>query len=128
MRDVRAILGGVPGFETASVRAVLSDGPTNASYRVERDGMDLVLRVDKPAAAELGLDRSAEHRVLQALAVAGLILSRARRSSTGTSAAGLSLRKSGARCHGSTSISSAARFFSRSTRRIFRENGQSGWW
>jgi thiamine kinase len=72
MRDVRAILGGVPGFETASVRAVLSDGPTNASYRVERDGMDLVLRVDKPAAAELGLDRSAEHRVLQALAVAGL--------------------------------------------------------
>ena len=60
MRDVRAILGGVPGFETASVRAVLSDGPTNASYRVERDGMDLVLRVDKPAAAELGLMAGAD--------------------------------------------------------------------
>jgi thiamine kinase len=72
MRDVRAILGGMPGFETAAVRAVLSDGPTNASYRVERNGMDLVLRVDKPAAAELGLDRSAERQVLQALAVAGL--------------------------------------------------------
>ena len=72
MRNVRAILGGMPGFETAAVRAVLSDGPTNASYRVERNGMDLVLRVDKPAAAELGLDRSAERQVLQALAVAGL--------------------------------------------------------
>ena len=43
MRDVRAILGGVPGFETASVRAGLSDGPTNASYRVERGGADFVL-------------------------------------------------------------------------------------
>ena len=65
MRDVRAILGGDPGFETASVLADLSDGPTNASYRVERGGADFVLRVDKPAATELGLDR-----------VAGLLLGR----------------------------------------------------
>ncbi|MEJ2383752.1 MAG: phosphotransferase, partial [Xanthomonadales bacterium] len=73
MTDARAVLAGIPGFEAAVVRAVLSDGPTNASYRVERGGAEFVLRVDKPAATELGLDRVAEQRVLEALTAAGWI-------------------------------------------------------
>jgi thiamine kinase len=70
--DARAILAGISGFEAAVIRAVLSDGPTNASYRVERAGEQFVLRVDKPAAEELGLDREAERHVLETLANAGL--------------------------------------------------------
>ena len=72
MTDARAILAGIPGFGGAVIRAVLSDGPTNASYRVERTGEQFVLRIDKPAAEELGLDREAERHVLETLADAGL--------------------------------------------------------
>lgn len=72
MTDARAVLAGIPGFEAATVLGALSNGPTNASYRVERAGAHFVLRIDKPAAAELGLDRAAEHAALEALAAAGL--------------------------------------------------------
>jgi len=72
MTDVGAILAAVPGFESAEVRAVLSDGPTNSSYRIELGGECFVLRVDKPAAAQLGLDRDAERVAYGALAAAGL--------------------------------------------------------
>lgn len=50
----------------------LSDGPTNASYLLERDGAHYVLRLDKPAAIQLGLDRANEQRVYETLAAGGL--------------------------------------------------------
>jgi thiamine kinase len=67
------MLAAVPGFETAAVLDSLSDGPTNASFMVEKDGEAFVLRVDKPAAARLGLDRENEKQVLSAPAAAGLV-------------------------------------------------------
>ena len=72
MIDARAVLAGIPGFEGARLGARLSDGPTNASFRVTRGREYFVLRVDKPGAVALGLDREAERAVLEALAVAGL--------------------------------------------------------
>jgi thiamine kinase len=50
----------------------LVDGPTNASYRVEQGGRQFVLRLDKPEARRLGLDRDNERIVCQAIAEAGL--------------------------------------------------------
>jgi thiamine kinase len=50
----------------------LMDGPTNASYLVERNGEQFVLRLDKPEAARLGLNRENERVVCQAIAEAGL--------------------------------------------------------
>ena len=72
MTDVVAILAGIPGFQAAAFGERLSNGPTNASYRVERGGSSFVLRIDKPAAKRLGLDRAAEGDVLRALVRAGL--------------------------------------------------------
>jgi thiamine kinase len=50
----------------------LMDGPTNASYLVERGDERFVLRLDKPEAARLGLDRGNERIVCAAIAAAGL--------------------------------------------------------
>ncbi len=53
----------------------LSNGPTNASYLLEKSGQRFVLRLDKPEARKLGLDRVNENQVCEALAEAGLALS-----------------------------------------------------
>jgi thiamine kinase len=66
-------LAAIPGFETAALLDSLSDGPTNASFLVEANGAAFVLRIDKPAAAQLGLDRENERQVLSTLAAAGLV-------------------------------------------------------
>jgi len=50
----------------------LMDGPTNASYLVERAGERFVLRVDKPETRQLGLDRDNERVVCEAIGRAGL--------------------------------------------------------
>jgi len=50
----------------------LMDGPTNTTYLVERGGERFVLRLDKPEARRLGLDRDNERVVCQAIAEAGL--------------------------------------------------------
>jgi len=50
----------------------LSDGPTNASFLAESDGRQYVLRLDKPGAVELGLNRLNEYRVAKAVSEAGL--------------------------------------------------------
>ena len=71
--QVRQALAAIPGFETAEVLNSLSDGPTNASFLVERDGASFVLRVDKAAATQLGLDRENERLVLSSLSAAGLV-------------------------------------------------------
>jgi len=71
--DASLVLAGIPGFATALVRARLSNGPSNASYLIEQGDAAFVLRVDKPEATRLGLDREAEGEVLRALASAGLV-------------------------------------------------------
>ena len=48
----------------ARVTLRLADGPTSDSYLVERDAERWVLRIDKPAAAAMGMDRGAEAHVL----------------------------------------------------------------
>ena len=70
--DSAHALAEIPGFAGASIVQQLSNGPTNASFLVERDGEKFVLRLDKPAARELGLDRENEDQVLRVLAEAEL--------------------------------------------------------
>lgn len=62
----------MPEFDGAGLRRQLSDGPTNASWLVEGAGACWVLRLDKPAAVELGLDRVNEAGVIEALVETGL--------------------------------------------------------
>lgn len=69
---MRELLSGLPGMSGARVARVLADGPTNASYLLERDGERFVLRIDKPGVAALGLDRDNERTVCAAVARAGL--------------------------------------------------------
>lgn len=72
MTDPRAVLGAIPGFADAGIVGRLSDGPTNDSYEVEQGGERFVLRLDRPEAARLGLDRHAEKEVCEAVSAAGL--------------------------------------------------------
>ena len=72
MRPAASVLGQIPGFDGAQVVARLSDGPTNASFAIERGGERFVLRIDKPAADGYGLDRAAELEVIETLAASGL--------------------------------------------------------
>lgn len=65
-------LAGIPGLAGGRIVEQLADGPTNSSYLVERSGRLHVMRLDKPEAAALGLDRENEYRVVAAAAAAGL--------------------------------------------------------
>jgi len=65
-------LANIPGFADARIEARLSDGPTNASYQLELSGRRYVLRIDKPEAAGLGLDRVNEKLIAEAASTAGL--------------------------------------------------------
>lgn len=56
----------------ARVSAELAGGPASRSYLVERGDDRWVLRLDTPLAAELGLDRGAEARVLATVHMQGL--------------------------------------------------------
>lgn len=69
---VNDILQRLPGMAGARVVERLADGPTNASYLVGQGGERFVLRLDKPEAGRLGLDRANERTVCEALATAGL--------------------------------------------------------
>jgi thiamine kinase-like enzyme len=71
-REVERALSVIPGFSAARIRGQLSDGPTNASFLLEQGAFQYVLRVDKPAAVRLGLDRQNEMQVWIAAAEAGL--------------------------------------------------------
>jgi thiamine kinase-like enzyme len=68
----RRALAAIPGFAGAVISAQLSDGPTNASFLVEHDDARYVLRLDKPEAAVLGLDRGNEKQICGVVAAAGL--------------------------------------------------------
>jgi thiamine kinase-like enzyme len=65
-------LRAVPGMAGATLLGALSDGPTNASFLTECDGQQYVFRLDKPGAAQLGLNRRNEHRVSQVVFASGL--------------------------------------------------------
>lgn len=70
--SVSEVLASLPGMEGARVVERLMDGPTNASYLVEQGDERFVLRLDKPEAVRLGLDRDNERVVCEAIASAGL--------------------------------------------------------
>lgn len=72
--QVEQALASIPGFSHARVESQLSNGPTNASYLLENSGQSFVLRLDKPEANKLGLDRFNEKQVCEAVAEAGLAL------------------------------------------------------
>lgn len=61
----------VPGCGAVRIDT-LGSGLTNLSYRVRRDGRSFSLRIAAPRAAELGLDRAWECRVLRCAAGASL--------------------------------------------------------
>ena len=69
---VKQALGGIAGFSGARIEAQLSDGPTNVSYLMSQSAEHYVLRLDKPDAAKLGLNRSNEKRVCEVVAESGL--------------------------------------------------------
>ena len=71
-RDPEQVLAGIPGFSGAKVARQLSDGPTNASYEISAGDTRYLLRIDKPAASRLGLDRAAEEQLYAIIAAAGL--------------------------------------------------------
>ena len=73
LAEAESALVRIPGPDRGRVLEQLADGPTNASYLVEQNGERLVLRLDKPGAGALGLDRASERRVCEALAAAGLL-------------------------------------------------------
>lgn len=72
MREVEQALSAIPGFAGATLLQQLSNGPTNSSFLLEQNGERFVLRLDKPAARELGLNRENEQEVLSHLATHGL--------------------------------------------------------
>ena len=70
--SLEQVLDVIPGFAGSRVESQLSDGPTNASYLLEQAGAQYVLRLDKPDATKLGLNRSNEKQVCKVVADAGL--------------------------------------------------------
>jgi thiamine kinase len=72
MITLQQALAAIPEISSATVEQQLSDGPSNASYLLEQSGERFVLRLDKPEARALGLNRSNEKTVLQAIANGGL--------------------------------------------------------
>lgn len=72
MKSPHDVLATIPGFAGAEIVSRLSGGPTNHSFEVEKGGERYVLRLDKPEAARLGLDRQGEKAVCAVIADAGL--------------------------------------------------------
>lgn len=72
MKDPGTVLESIPGFAGGQVLSQLSGGPSNNSYEVQQSGERFVLRIDKPEAVGLGLDRHAEKKICVALANEGL--------------------------------------------------------
>ena len=71
-KSAEAALAAIPGLGGARVVRRLVAGPTNVTWLVEHLDQRWVLRLDTPAAAELGLDRENEGRACAAVAAAGI--------------------------------------------------------
>lgn len=65
-------LSRIPGFGRAEVGMTLSDGATSNTILVKHLARRYVLRIDKPAARDLGLHRDKEEEVLRLVAAGGL--------------------------------------------------------
>jgi thiamine kinase len=70
--NLKEALVRTPGLAADSVVGMLSDGPCNTSYLVKNESGLCVLRIDKPLATELGLDREAEHDIIETASLAGI--------------------------------------------------------
>ncbi len=66
------VLEWVPGFAGAHIESQIVNGLTQDSFLVLHQGRPYVLRIDKPMAADLGLDRGSEFAIHCAAAQAGL--------------------------------------------------------
>ncbi len=62
----------LPEIAGAEVESELHCGPASNSYLLRRNREQFVLRVDRPLAALLGLDRRAEPEILRPVAAAGI--------------------------------------------------------
>jgi len=62
----------LPGLAGARLVRRLAAGPTNVTWLVEHESQRWVLRLDRPAAADLGLARENERRVCTAAAAVGI--------------------------------------------------------
>ena len=71
-KSAETALAAIPGLDGARVVRRLVAGPTNVTWLVEHLDQRWVLRLDTPAAAELGLDRKNESRACAAVAAAGI--------------------------------------------------------
>ncbi len=70
--NLKQALVRTPGLAADSVVGLLSDGPSNTSYLVKTEAGLGVLRLDKPLTTELGLDREAEHDIIETTSLAGI--------------------------------------------------------
>jgi thiamine kinase len=70
--DLQSILRAIPGLANAEVVQPLNGGETSDKWLLESGGQRLVLRVDRPAAALLGLDRRAEAEILKVVGEADI--------------------------------------------------------
>jgi thiamine kinase len=62
----------LPGLAGARVVRPLAAGPTNTTWLVEHEAQQWVLRLDTPAATDLGLNRETERQVCAAAAAGGI--------------------------------------------------------
>ncbi len=62
----------IPGFSQAAIVRQISVGPVSDGFLVEHGGTEYVLRIDRPIAATLGLDRHAEATVAAAMGEQGI--------------------------------------------------------
>jgi aminoglycoside phosphotransferase (APT) family kinase protein len=70
--DIRQLIREVPALTGLVVRGKMAGGPASDSWLGEKGGVQMVVRIDTPYAAKLGLDRHAELKVLEMVSSAGI--------------------------------------------------------
>ncbi len=70
--SVESVLSQIPGFKGARIVGKLADGATSTTLLVEHLQRKYVLRIDKPSAQELGMNRMGEEVIYRSVAAAGL--------------------------------------------------------
>jgi len=70
--SIRSLIASIEPLKGAEFVGELGGGPASDSWLLEVSGKKFVLRLDKPAARSLGLDRQAEIKVLQAVSAADI--------------------------------------------------------
>jgi thiamine kinase len=70
--DISSLMAEIPALNNASVIGELAGGPVSETWLLKEGGERMVLRIDKPAVDKVGLNRSAELKVLEAVSGAGI--------------------------------------------------------